>query len=154
MSDSFTLPLRPPKKNTPKKDDLPLRIAQINAQRGGFRNVTEDDLVAEIAAIRAAGRNPNDPEEGVSARKEDEANRQEELFKSRAEILDFAMSVYYPGNVYSNADGYSPGKPTLKLRLHSTSSPSLPPSTTRASRNPPCRRTSSPRRPSGPWAST
>lgn len=93
---SLSLPLRPVRKAPEKKDDLPLRIAQINAQRGGFRNVTEAGLQAEIDALRAAGRDPSDPEESLDEKTGDEeANRQEELFKSRAEILDFAMYARY-----------------------------------------------------------
>ncbi|KAL1954713.1 hypothetical protein VTO42DRAFT_766 [Malbranchea cinnamomea] len=96
MSDSFTLPLRPLRPKPEKKDTLALQIAQINAQRGSFRNVTEAGLLAEIEALRAAGRDPDDPNEALLQKQDEdkEVNRQKQLFKSRAEILEFAMQAH------------------------------------------------------------
>lgn len=92
-SESFTLPLRPVRQKTEKPDTLALRIAQINAQRGSFRNVTEAGLRAEIDALKAAGRDPNEPvdEKDVKRDEGEELDRQERLLRSRGEMLEFAM---------------------------------------------------------------
>ena len=90
-SDSFTLPLRPVRKKREKPDTLALRIAQINAQRGSFRNVTEAGLREEIEALKAAGRDPNEPVEEKAGAADDGEDRQEKLLRSRGEMLEFAM---------------------------------------------------------------
>ena len=91
MADSFSLPLRPLKEKTEKVDNLPLLIAQINAQRGSFRKVTEESLQAEIDAggdlVQA---------EDVKTADEEDQDSAENLFKSRAEIMEFAMYVPFP----------------------------------------------------------
>jgi mediator of RNA polymerase II transcription subunit 17 len=102
---SFTLPLRPLVEkdadvNRKKKDTLPIRIAQINAQRGSFRNVTEQSLQEEINTRRERrrrGEDEEEEEENVEAKKSaelDTTERHEMLYKRRAEIMQFA--VYAP----------------------------------------------------------
>jgi hypothetical protein len=90
MPDSFTLPLRPIKPKADQRDTLALRIAQINAQYGSFRNVTEASLQAEIDAEQ----HPDESVDQKPPEKESLDTRQEELFKSRSEILEAAMCVY------------------------------------------------------------
>ena len=50
-ADQFSLPLQAwPAKDT-NSESLPYLISRINAQRGSFRNVTEESLQEEIDAI-------------------------------------------------------------------------------------------------------
>ena len=95
MGDSFTLPLRPLRQKAEKPDTLPLRIAQINAQRGSFRNVTEQGLLEEIEANRVAGKGEGEEPESTRAGDGDHEapDREKELFASRAEMIEFAMCV-------------------------------------------------------------
>ncbi|KAI1942708.1 RNA polymerase II mediator complex subunit [Ophidiomyces ophidiicola] len=93
MTESFTLPLRSLRQKQKPEDDLAIKIAQINAQRGSFRNVTEASLLAEIEAAR----NVEEDAVGSSAAEaleEDEQSREEKLFKCRAEISQFAMDAH------------------------------------------------------------
>ncbi|KAL2002159.1 hypothetical protein VTN02DRAFT_514 [Thermoascus thermophilus] len=94
MSDSFTLPLRPLVEKADVKDTLPVRIAQINAQRGSFRNVTEQSLQAEIDARQGKGEAPEDQYEGKEPADVDATERLEQLYKRRAEITQFAMQAH------------------------------------------------------------
>jgi mediator of RNA polymerase II transcription subunit 17, fungi type len=48
MADPLLLPLRPPVAVSPTKHSLEARIAQINKQKGAFRDVTEASLLEEI----------------------------------------------------------------------------------------------------------
>lgn len=94
-ADTLMLPLRPQQSKGGKKDNLPIRIAQINAQRGSFRNITEQSLQEEIEAQKAKAK-----EKGKEAEDEDEieakpaeldvTERHELLYKRRAEIVQFA----------------------------------------------------------------
>lgn len=89
---SLMLPLRPQKAKSSKKDNLPIRIAQINAERGSFRNITERSLQEEIKTQKEKSKEERAEEEqneenvnGVDA-----TERQELLYKKRAEIIQFA----------------------------------------------------------------
>ncbi|KAK2753325.1 RNA polymerase II mediator complex subunit [Onygenales sp. PD_40] len=97
MSDSFTLPLRPHGQKSAEPDALPIRIAQINAQRGSFRNVSEQSLQEEIDARRAAGRDADETDE-AEAQDAKPADRLEQLYKSRGEIVDFAIQAHNEAN--------------------------------------------------------
>lgn len=103
MEESFPLPLRPLiEKSATEPDSLPIRIAQINGQRGSFRNVTETSLQEEIRAERArnaAGVEGREEEEAVESQEAKSADRLEQLFKSRAEIVDFATCASL-GSIY------------------------------------------------------
>ncbi|OJJ50756.1 hypothetical protein ASPZODRAFT_137898 [Penicilliopsis zonata CBS 506.65] len=93
MSESFTLPLRPAVRKTEYKDTLPIQIAQINAQWGAFRDVSEESLRAEIQAEKEKGEETADNEEAKGVSDLDSTERLEQLYKRRAEILQFAMVV-------------------------------------------------------------
>ncbi|EER44922.1 RNA polymerase II mediator complex component SRB4 [Histoplasma capsulatum H143] len=103
MEESFPLPLRPLiEKSATEPDSLPIRIAQINGQRGSFRNVTETSLQEEIHAERArnaAGvEGEEEEEEAVESQEAKSADRLEQLFKSRAEIVDFVTQAHAEAN--------------------------------------------------------
>ncbi|EEH43902.1 uncharacterized protein PADG_00191 [Paracoccidioides brasiliensis Pb18] len=98
MAESFTLPLRPlSQKPLDESDSLPIRIAQINAQRGSFRNVTEQSLQEEIEARRAAEETGQELD-GVESQEAKPTDRLKHVFKSRAQIVDFAMQAHAEAN--------------------------------------------------------
>lgn len=90
MADSFSLPLRSVTKSDSTKNSLPVRIAQINSQRGSFRNVTEQSLQEEIETAKARGSVEEDEELNRTGDEDDAPDRQEQLMKSRTEIMEFA----------------------------------------------------------------
>ncbi|EED14315.1 RNA polymerase II mediator complex component SRB4, putative [Talaromyces stipitatus ATCC 10500] len=99
QTGSLMLPLRPQTTKTSKKDNLPIRIAQINAQRGSFRNITEQSLQDEIKAQKERSKDKLEEEEEESKSQEnvnevDATERQELLYKRRAEIIQFAAQAH------------------------------------------------------------
>lgn len=88
---SFALPLRPVVSGSGKKDMLPVRIAQINAQRGSFRSVTEQSLQDELQARKEKGDESEEEEPEIAPSELDATDRQETVYKRRAEILQFAV---------------------------------------------------------------
>lgn len=93
MTDSFTLPLRPILEKSDVPDTLPLEIAQINSQWGSFRDVNEEVLRSKIAEEDAREGAPPEEEEEREASDLDSKERIEQLYKRRADIHQFAMSV-------------------------------------------------------------
>ncbi|KUL89249.1 hypothetical protein ZTR_03778 [Talaromyces verruculosus] len=93
---SLMLPLRPQKAKSSKKDNLPIRIAQINAQRGSFRNITEQSLQEEIKAQKEKSKEEQEEEEKKeeNVNEVDATERQELLYKKRAEIIQFAAQAH------------------------------------------------------------
>jgi mediator of RNA polymerase II transcription subunit 17, fungi type len=92
-ADTLMLPLRPQQSKGSKKDTLPIRIAQINAQRGSFRNITEESLQEEIKTQKEKGKDKEaeaEEEYHKNATELDVTERHELLYKRRAEIVQFA----------------------------------------------------------------
>lgn len=89
MGDSFTLPLRPVQEKQDRPDSLPVEIAQINNEWGSFRDVNEEVLRAKIAEEERDGT----PKAESDAEEVDSTERLEQLYKRRADILQFAMFV-------------------------------------------------------------
>ncbi|KAE8395074.1 RNA polymerase II mediator complex component SRB4 [Aspergillus alliaceus] len=93
MSDSFSLPLRPLTEKPERPDPLPVEIAQINAQYGSFREVTEDSLRAKIEADK--DKDPWAEEESDNASgDEDTKERLDQLYKRRVAIIEFANQAH------------------------------------------------------------
>ncbi|KAE8155186.1 mediator of RNA polymerase II transcription subunit 17 [Aspergillus avenaceus] len=94
MSENFSLPLRPLVEKPERPDSLPVEIAQINAQYGSFRDVTEESLRAKIEADK--NKDPwseeDDGEKELSD--EDTAERLDQLYKKRAAITQFALQAH------------------------------------------------------------
>jgi hypothetical protein len=90
MDNSFMLPLRPPVDKRDHKDTLPVRIAQINTQRGSFRNVTEQSLQAEIDCQKEKGDVSDDEGCETKPTEVDATEHLELLYKRRAEIMQSA----------------------------------------------------------------
>lgn len=93
MADSFTLPLRPIREKSDRPDTLPTEIAQINSQWGSFRDVNEEVLRSKIAEEDAREGAPPEEEEEQETSNLDSKERLEQLYKRRADITQFAMSV-------------------------------------------------------------
>lgn len=102
MDNSFTLPLRPLGKKRDHKDTLPIEISQINSQWGSFRDVSEASLREEIAATKNRDSLSLEEEGKINEEKKEEAKENasqdvdttehmEQLYKRRAEILQFAL---------------------------------------------------------------
>ncbi|RAK79966.1 mediator of RNA polymerase II transcription subunit 17 [Aspergillus fijiensis CBS 313.89] len=94
MSDSFTLPLRPLLEKRERPDTLPQEIAQINAQYGSFRDVTEESLRAKIAEEKNKDPWAEEDEAEKPAAEVDTTERMDQLYKRRAEITQFAMQAH------------------------------------------------------------
>ncbi|KAI5289517.1 RNA polymerase II mediator complex subunit [Ascosphaera aggregata] len=121
QQDSFTLPLRPvtykKKQNEPSEaeeadqptsvktgdDDLALKIAQINLQRGSFRSVTEADLRDEIETAKSKKWNgkgskaikyTDGAKNSRSATAASSGDRMEKVYKGRNEMLFYAQQAY------------------------------------------------------------
>jgi mediator of RNA polymerase II transcription subunit 17 len=91
MADSFNLPLRPVIQNRDRPDSLSRDIAQINAQWGSFRELSEASLRERIEADK--NKDPWEEEDEVEkeAADFDTSERMEQLYKRRAEIIQFAL---------------------------------------------------------------
>ncbi|BDD62697.1 hypothetical protein MAP00_007657 [Monascus purpureus] len=95
MGDSFTLPLRPLSETHHQKDTLPVAIAQINAQWGSFRDVSEASLRAELEAEKDKDALTETEDSKVNPPADiDTAERLEQLYKRRAEITQFAIQAH------------------------------------------------------------
>ena len=93
MDDSSTttmtdipISLQASMKVDPDRDSLPFLITQINAQRGSFRNITEESLEEEI---RNAGESQLYLSKDIAADEEPQnvKSRHEELAEARLEML-------------------------------------------------------------------
>jgi mediator of RNA polymerase II transcription subunit 17 len=91
MSESFSLPLRPLTEKPERPDRLPVEIAQINAQYGSFREVTEDSLRAKIEADKNKDPWSDEDEDVTTSADEDSTERLDQLYKRRAAITQFAQ---------------------------------------------------------------
>ncbi|KAL4890641.1 mediator of RNA polymerase II transcription subunit 17 [Aspergillus ambiguus] len=95
MPDSLSLPLRPLIDKREHQDSLPVEIAQINAQWGSFRDVTEDNLRAKIEVEKnKAPWAEDDESDGQSTADVDASERLDRLYKRRAEITQFAEQAH------------------------------------------------------------
>ncbi|KAL4966649.1 mediator of RNA polymerase II transcription subunit 17 [Aspergillus stella-maris] len=94
MSDSFSLPLRPVIEKRDRSDSLPLDIAQINAQWGSFRELTETILQQKIEEDKH--KDPWEDEDGGDRDSSDldASEQKDQLYKRRAEIIQFAMQSH------------------------------------------------------------
>lgn len=120
MADSFSLPLRSVTKNDSTKNSLPVRIAQINSQRGSFRNVTEQSLQEEIEAAKARGSVEEEEELNRTGDDDNVPDRQEQLMKSRTEIMEFAaygIDCIFPNPRCSFTKLIAIGKHMLRLLM-------------------------------------
>lgn len=89
-ADSLTIPLRPLIEKRDRPDTLPVEIAQINAQWGSFRDVSEGSLRAKLEEEQDKD-GMNEDEGDKSAGEVDSTERLEQLYKRRAEITQFAL---------------------------------------------------------------
>lgn len=109
MADSFTIPLRPLIEKRDRPDTLPVEIAQINAQWGSFRDVSETELRAKIQEEKEKEGILEEEEEAEEkgekpAGEVDSTERLEQLYKRRAEITQFALYARVFTLVNGNTD--------------------------------------------------
>ncbi|KAL2827686.1 mediator of RNA polymerase II transcription subunit 17 [Aspergillus pseudoustus] len=94
MADSFKLPLRPVIEKSDRPDSLPRDIAQINAQWGSFRELTEASLREKIEADKDKDPWAEEDEADQETADVDTSERMEQLYKRRAEIIQFAGEAH------------------------------------------------------------
>ncbi|KAL4988862.1 mediator of RNA polymerase II transcription subunit 17 [Aspergillus falconensis] len=94
MSDSFTVSLRPVIEKRDHPDTLPRDIAQINAQWGSFRELNEAKLREKIEADRLKDPFEEDDEGDKDSTDLDTSERMDQLYKRRAEIIQFALQAH------------------------------------------------------------
>ena len=91
MAESFNLPLRPLVEKRDRPDSLPVEIAQINAQWGSFRDVSESALREKIEAEKNKDPWSDEDDSDKTATDLDTAERVDQLYKRRADITQFAL---------------------------------------------------------------
>lgn len=86
IPDNFPMSLRPWPTKESNGSALPTLISRINAERGQFRNLTEEDLLEEIAKGENEAEADNDE---MSTEDEIQAapDRQKEVMDAKAEML-------------------------------------------------------------------
>ncbi|GFF48012.1 mediator of RNA polymerase II transcription subunit 17 [Aspergillus udagawae] len=94
MAEKFNLPLRPLIEKRDRPDPLPLEIAQINAQWGSFRDVSEESLRAKIEEEKSKEYTIEEEEAEGAGAELDTTERLDQLYKRRAEIIQFAMQAH------------------------------------------------------------
>ncbi|KAL4912649.1 subunit 17 of mediator complex-domain-containing protein [Aspergillus aurantiobrunneus] len=90
MTDSFSLPLRPIIEKRDRPDSLPRDIAQINAQWGSFRELSEASLLERIEADKHKDPCAEEDDSDKESADLDTSERTDQLYKRRAEIIQFA----------------------------------------------------------------
>ena len=81
------LPLRLPVVENTSKNALQARIAQINKQKGAFRDVTEQSLLQEINNAISSGQDTVMTDDGEDGMDQSPQDRQTMLWKGREEML-------------------------------------------------------------------
>ena len=107
MADQLFLPLQILPAKDANAESLPYLISRINAQRGSFRNITEESLQEEIAALENGQAQPeledaaiSEPDDGLP----DNSPLTKDLQHTRGEILKFIAYAQIPtGQIRSNA---------------------------------------------------
>ncbi|KAL2869104.1 mediator of RNA polymerase II transcription subunit 17 [Aspergillus lucknowensis] len=94
MAESFKLPLRPIIEKRDRPDSLPRDIAQINAQWGSFRELSEAGLREKIEADKRKDQWAEEDEADTRAAELDDSDRKEQLYKRRAEIIQYALQAH------------------------------------------------------------
>ncbi|KAM0161846.1 hypothetical protein ACHAPC_001491 [Botrytis cinerea] len=87
LPSNHPLSLRPAPNTSSTSIPLPQLIARINAERGGFRNISEDSLRLEIAEAEAGGNEEENESSSEDGEAEEEPDRLKELLTARDEIL-------------------------------------------------------------------
>ncbi|KAI9700700.1 MAG: RNA polymerase II mediator complex subunit [Candelina mexicana] len=85
MSEALSLSLRSWPKEDPGSQSLPSKISRINAQKGSFRNITEESLEEEIRALEAGETHVKD--EDATDEAQSAKGRREEIAAAREEIV-------------------------------------------------------------------
>ncbi|CAD6443785.1 d316de0b-e674-447d-8bce-7a5d8d82e475 [Sclerotinia trifoliorum] len=87
LPHGIPISLRPAPTPANSSIPLPLLIARINAERGGFRNLSEDSLRQEIAEAELGEDDEENESSSEDGEAEEEPDRMKELLTARDEIL-------------------------------------------------------------------
>lgn len=87
IPDDSRVSLRPAPIANNNSIPLPQLIARINAERGGFRNISEDSLRQEIAEAEFGPKEEEDESSSEDGEPEEQADHLKELLTARDEIL-------------------------------------------------------------------
>ncbi|KAJ8069461.1 hypothetical protein OCU04_003115 [Sclerotinia nivalis] len=87
LPNGIPISLRPAPTPANSSIPLPLLIARINAERGGFRNLSEDSLRQEIAEAELGEDDEENESSSEDGEAEEEPDRMKELLTARDEIL-------------------------------------------------------------------
>lgn len=87
LPNPIPISLRPAPTPAKSSIPLPLLIARINAERGGFRNLSEDSLRQEIAEAELGEDDEENESSSEDGEAEEEPDRMKELLTARDEIL-------------------------------------------------------------------
>ena len=93
--DQPTVSLKHWPSDEPDKESLPFLISRVIEQRGGFRNVTEDSLKAEIEAVESTSQDENEEDE-IAVSGDDAVDAQpdrEQILAARDQLAQHAMYV-------------------------------------------------------------
>ena len=91
MAEVAPVQLRAQLPDEPERRSIPFLISKLIDQEGGFRNVTEESLEAQIRD-GTTDASPIDGEGGSSDEElEEEKSRPEQLQTAKGEIVQFAM---------------------------------------------------------------
>ena len=91
MPENYSLPLRAWPTQKSEWGDLPVLVARINAQKGSFRNFTEQTLRKEIAGLEAGGTEIGNAQLTLGDETIDPKTRKEELLAARNDVLTYVM---------------------------------------------------------------
>lgn len=87
IPDNFPMSLRPWPTKEANGSALPTLISRINAERGQFRNLTEEDLLDEIAKGEENEAAADNEEMSTEDETEAAPDRQKEVMDAKAEML-------------------------------------------------------------------
>lgn len=85
-SGSLLIPLRAPAAKKRQTDALKFQIEQVNAQRGSFRNITEQSLEQEVQLHKDSDEGDAEGEEDDSDDEERET-RLQKVWRTREEMI-------------------------------------------------------------------
>ena len=95
MDENMPIHVKAPFSEDPDKNSVSFLISRLIDQKGGFRNVTEESLEAEIRA----GSNDSSPIEDADSSEdeaEDEKSRPEQLREAKTNLAQLAMCGQFP----------------------------------------------------------
>lgn len=91
--DQSTVLVRSWPSDEPDQESLPFLISRIIEQKGGFRNVTEESLEAEIEAEGSASLDEDEKDEIATSDDDTGQPDREQILAARDQLAQYAMYV-------------------------------------------------------------